>query len=103
MPSYLKILPSVKTPAVVTIAAAAVNAKNALLLQSDTVVTSGNDSHHMKGSRHYSDQALDLRTRDLTPAQIQAWAVEIRRRLGAGYDVVVESDHIHVEHDPHIK
>lgn len=101
MSSLLKLLATVHTPKVVQIAAAAVNAKNALALPGDTMITSGNDSTHMKGSRHYDDQALDFRTRDLTAPQIRAWAAEIRRRLGAGFDVVIESDHIHVEADAH--
>lgn len=97
MPSLLRLTPSVVTPPVVLIAAAAVNAKNVLGIPHDTLITSGNDSAHMKGSRHYVDQALDFRTRDLTPEQIQVWAGEIRRRLGSRFDVVVETDHIHVE------
>ena len=97
MPSLLRLTRSVVTSPVVLIAAAAVNAKNVLGLPHDTLITSGNDSTHMKGSRHYVNQALDFRTRDLTPEQIQAWAAEVRRRLGAGFDVVVEHDHLHVE------
>lgn len=100
MPSYLKLLGTVKTPVVVIIAAAAVNAKNVLLFQTNTVVTSGNDSTHKEGSLHYQDRALDFRTHDLTPTQIEAWAQEIKKRLGSDYDVLIESDHLHVEYDP---
>lgn len=100
MPALLKILASVKTPRVVHIAAAAVNAKNELGLPGNVIITSGNDKTHSKGSKHYSDAALDFRTRDLTAEQTQAWANNIRVRLGNDYDVVIEPTHLHIEYDP---
>lgn len=63
----------------------------------DCTITSGNDGKHMVGSRHYTNQALDFRTNTISVAQAARWATAIRSRLGAGYDVVVEIDHIHVE------
>lgn len=63
-------------------------------------VTSANDSQHMVGSLHYSGFAVDLRTKDLPAAEIPEIAQEIRSRLGAQFDVILESDHIHVEYDP---
>jgi hypothetical protein len=100
MPSFLKLLSSVTTPPVVLIAAAAVNARNALDLPGDTIITSGNDKTHKRGSLHYRDRALDFRTRDLSAADAQRWAKEVKRRLGRNFDVVVEGDHLHIEHDP---
>jgi conjugal transfer mating pair stabilization protein TraG len=99
MPSYLKLKPGVQAPSILVIAAAAINAKNFLLMQTNTVITSANDSEHMAGSLHYRDRALDFRTADMAPRQIEQWADEIRKRLGAGFDVVIERDHIHVEHN----
>ena len=95
--SLLKFLPSVVINKQTVIAAAAVNAKTVLGLPSNTLVTSGNYSQHMEGSLHYQDKALDFRTRDLTKDQVVQWAGEIQRRLGPDYDVVIESDHLHVE------
>lgn len=99
MPSYLKLLGGVKAPSVLVIAAAAINAKNFLLFQTNTTVTSANDSTHMDGSLHYQDRALDFRTADMSPSQVARWAEEIRARLGPGFDVIIESDHLHVEHN----
>jgi conjugal transfer mating pair stabilization protein TraG len=100
MPSLLKLLPSVRVPKVVVIAAAAHNARLSLGIPGNTMITSGNDAQHMAGSLHYQDRALDFRTRDLSPVDVQRWAAAIRSRLGPDYDVVIESDHIHIEHDP---
>ena len=72
----------------------------------ECVVTSANDSRHMDGSLHYEGLAVDLRTRDLHPDAIQRLVLALRRRLNGDekanrpYQVIVESDHIHVEHDP---
>ena len=83
----------------VVIAAAAVNARTVLGLAGDCLITSGNDSQHMAGSKHFTDEALDFRTHGLTSAEVAEWAKAVKRRLGTGYDVVVESDHLHVELD----
>ncbi len=70
------------------------------------VITSGNDSRHMNGSLHYADRALDFRGNNISIAQGQALAAEVRRILGGGYDVAFETfanssnNHLHVEHDP---
>ena len=67
----------------------------------ECTITSVNDSEHMKGSLHGLGLAFDVRTRDLLPGQDKIWFNQLRSRLGAaGYDVVLESTHIHVEYDP---
>lgn len=63
-------------------------------------VTSGTDGKHSSGSKHYIGSAVDFRTMNLTNDQIQFAASELKERLGVEYDVIVEGDHIHVEHDP---
>lgn len=66
----------------------------------EPTITSANDKEHMEGSRHYTDDALDFRTWDITP-ELQPRADGLLRRwLGARYDVVWESDHLHIEFDP---
>lgn len=62
------------------------------------VITSACDGDHMPGSKHYNGDALDLRSRTLT----DAFAVRdmLQDELGDDYDVILESDHIHVEWDP---
>jgi hypothetical protein len=67
--------------------------------QKDAVITSGNDSHHMDGSLHYRGLALDFRTSHLSEGQITIISAKIKDAL-PGYDVVLESDHLHIEYDP---
>ena len=64
-------------------------------------VTSVNDGSHMVRSRHYEGRAFDLRINDL-PAEVREQiGVELQHELTPlGFDVVIESDHFHVEHDP---
>ena len=64
------------------------------------IVTSAWDSQHRPGSLHYVGCAFDLRTRHLDDIEASAVADEIRNRLGRDFDVVLESDHIHVEWQP---
>ena len=70
---------SVVCPKSAIIIAAVANAREELGL-GQTYVTSMNDSVHMRGSRHYQDEAVDFRTRDLTAEQVQTWAKAVRRR-----------------------
>lgn len=67
----------------------------------DPVITSCNDGNHMKGSLHYNNMAWDLRIWGLP--DVKAAALELDGLLNIrhhDYDVVVESDHLHVEFDP---
>jgi hypothetical protein len=77
----------------------------------DCVITSGKDGEHMPSSKHYKDEALDFRTSVFAQKISPYDALKVRKlkegvvgtikqRLGAQYDVVLESDHIHVEWDP---
>lgn len=69
-------------------------------------ITSVMDSRHSGQSLHYKGRAFDVRTwRDsqgnqMLPNEKEALADRIRDVLGEGYDVVVESTHIHIEYDP---
>lgn len=70
------------------------------------VITSGNDSRHMRGSLHYADRALDFRGNNITVAQGRAFQNAVRQSLGSRYDVEFEvfsnstNNHLHVEYDP---
>lgn len=64
------------------------------------VVTSLLDGEHKEGSLHYEGLAADLRTRDFSPDRAALVATVLGQRLGTGYDVVLEKDHIHMEFDP---
>lgn len=66
----------------------------------EATITSGKDGVHMTTSLHYAGLAVDVRTRDLSASQIEAVRAALARELGSNFDVVVESDHIHIEYDP---
>lgn len=64
------------------------------------VITSLADGKHKEDSLHYTGYAADLRTRDLDDSDKKLVAKMLRGCLGDDYDVVLESDHIHMEYDP---
>jgi hypothetical protein len=103
--SLLRFKAGVVVPKVTIIAAALVNAANQLGLTKDMVVTSGNDSQHKIGSLHYSDCALDFRTKHLTSVEKRQLLTALKRRLGPAYQVLLEdeglrNEHGHAEYDP---
>lgn len=72
-------------------------------LQDDTVwVTSANDLKHKENSKHYSNDAFDIRTRNVVNGKtdVQRWVAKMRGALGLDYDIILEVDHIHAEYDP---
>ena len=73
------------------------------------VITSGDegkagDGVHKRTSRHYDGEAMDFRTRELNYVKSKDFESRVRVRLDKDfpfqYDVVLETDHLHVEHDP---
>lgn len=83
------------TPRLLIIAAAAANVGEDLT--QDITITSGTDGHHMVGSKHYTGEALDIR---LLGDSTQEFRRRLGQRLGQDYQVILETDHIHVEYDP---
>jgi len=81
-------------------------ARNSSPALSDSCVwcTSANDSTHMPGSKHYSNEAFDIRTKNAIGGLdvIKQWAKNIQIELGSDYDVVIEKDHLHLEFDPKV-
>lgn len=63
------------------------------------VVTSANDGTHMQGSKHFTDDALDLRVWRLSRLDQTNVVAFLQITLGRDYDVVDERNHIHVEYD----
>lgn len=61
-------------------------------------ITSLTDGRHGIGSLHHTGDAVDLRLP--MPATREQIVSQLRTALGASYDVILESDHIHVEYDP---
>lgn len=69
----------------------------------EAVVTSLRDGTHSVNSLHYKGLAADFRTRDFTPEAQKALQAAVHEGLNPrGYDVLLESDHLHVEFDPKV-
>jgi hypothetical protein len=64
------------------------------------VVTAGSDGIHMVGSLHYKGLAMDFRTSNVPEPSRAELVLAIRAALGAEFDVVLETDHIHAEWQP---
>lgn len=63
----------------------------------DLIVTSTYEGTHSPGSLHYSNEAIDV---DDPPDHKEEITQKIKDSLGRDFDVILESDHIHIEHDP---
>lgn len=66
----------------------------------ELTVTSTTDGVHRSDSRHYSGNAIDLRTRHLTRKAARDLAEALKKTLSPDFDVVLEPTHLHVEYDP---
>ena len=66
----------------------------------EMTVTSVTDGTHSPGSLHYIGHAFDLRLYQIPQAKLNAIIAQCRERLPGSFDVVIESDHIHIEHQP---
>jgi hypothetical protein len=66
----------------------------------EAVVTSGIEGSHSRASLHYAGAAIDLRVRDVNGNDLPRLAAKLKQRLGDDFDVLLESDHIHVEWQP---
>lgn len=71
------------------------------IVGAEAIITSGREGKHSHASFHYSGLALDWRTRHLDPTQVQIAVREMKKKLEPmGFDVILESSHIHVEYQP---
>lgn len=60
---------------------------------------------HGTGSHHYKGLAIDLRSKNLENRHKRVALVELKKRLGPEYQVILESmgtdnEHFHIEYDP---
>lgn len=66
----------------------------------EPVITSGMEGDHGPTSLHYAGLAVDMRTHS-TPKEILPDVIRyIKTALGKEYDVILETDHLHIEYDP---
>ena len=70
------------------------------LADRDAILTFTTNGVHSAKSLHYKGDAIDIRTRDLSPEQITSAKEMLQKKLGSDYDVINEGTHIHVEYDP---
>jgi len=66
----------------------------------ELVLTSVVDSVHSKNSLHYSGNAVDIRTSNIPDSVVTNIFSELIASLGPHFEVIMESDHIHVEYQP---
>jgi hypothetical protein len=64
------------------------------------MLTSGIEGSHGRASLHFAGCAVDLRTLNVPTEKLQPLVERIRAALGADFDVVLESNHIHAEFQP---
>ena len=64
----------------------------------ELTVTSVLDGRHSLTSLHYAGNAADLRIRGVSDPQ--AIVDMLKARLGVNFDVLLESNHIHIEYQP---
>lgn len=99
--AMLKIKAGVEPYRLMILIAAVANVAQTLLYPKEVVITSGIDGVHKEGSKHYSLNAIDVRLNNFPTAKSKLiFQDQIKARLGAGYDVVLEPDHLHIEYDP---
>ena len=78
----------------------------AAALPHDVVVTAGIDGKHKTGSRHYTSEALDVRSKNFPSRRAkQEFVSTVLLRLGPGYEMFLElegkaEEHFHLEWDP---
>lgn len=69
----------------------------------EIVITSANDSTHGEGSRHYSNEALDLRVHNFLSGEARGrFVAALRAELGPAFTVLLEAAgtsnaHIHCQ------
>lgn len=74
----------------------------------DIVITSANDSKHMAKSRHYTDEALDVRSKTFADEAAKArFVTQLRAQLGTDFTVLYEgkgtpNQHFHVQVRRHV-
>lgn len=67
------------------------------------VVTSANDGAHAQGSRHYTNEAIDVRSKNFATVEAkQAFAARLQHALGEQFTVLLEdlggnNEHFHCQ------
>lgn len=93
------------TPEIIALLAVIPKVWQQVVPETVPTITSANDSTHGANSYHYSDYALDLRSKNISDAQKDAVLAALKSELGGkNYDVILESrgtdnEHFHIEYN----
>ena len=66
----------------------------------DLIVTSVTEGRHGNGSLHFPGFAFDCRRRHIQSKDVGSISASLKEALGPEFDVVLESDHWHIEFQP---
>jgi len=66
----------------------------------DCIITSAVDGRHERHSHHRKGCAIDLRINNIPADILPEIVAKIKNALGMQFQVILESDHIHLEFDP---
>lgn len=94
----IEIKPGVSIRGISPEIALAISIINSVMEGETLVITCVVDGRHRSGSLHYIGNAVDIRRTGLKNAAITV--DRIRAALGAEFDVILETSHIHVEFQP---
>lgn len=91
------------TPALLRILSAVYTVAQTVTIPPEVVITSINDSTHSPTSRHYTDEAVDLRSQSFPSLTAKAYfAAQLRAELGPAFTVLFEgagtpNEHWHIQ------
>ncbi len=100
--ALIKIKAGVQPPVIVLMAAVA-NVAQTLDAPTTILVTSGNDGTHATTSKHYSNEAIDIRSKSFPSLKAKrAFIAAVLKRLGTGYTMILEeegkpNEHFHLQ------
>lgn len=66
----------------------------------EPLVTCGIEGYHSIASLHPKGHAVDLRTKYYSQEQAEEILRRFKLKLDKDFDLVLEKDHFHLEHDP---
>lgn len=89
------------TPVLIILVCAAAN--EAVEQGVNITITSGTDGVHMPNSKHYTYEAIDIRSSNFPTLSAKTKFLNgLSKRLGPNYDCILEKDHFHCEYDPKV-
>jgi hypothetical protein len=65
----------------------------------EVTLTSAKDGKHSDESLHYRGLACDFRNRDVTQDEFILIHAQVKIKLPAPYQIVIEKTHMHIEYD----